>query len=257
MDAEEFRDFVLTVLSQEFPSESFSAGDHVDAIRWKESEIGLHNLHADAALVYTEPDAVRKTIVEHFSRIVKLTDDELATLPIYWEEAKKRVRLQLMPSAFRRSGVSVTYPFLNDVLISVVVDAEHGYAYVRSEDVDRWQVGLIDLYETARENLEQASQSLDVSFFAGPPAIVALDTTDGYAAARILLPSLRQFISERIGSPFYAGIPNRDFLIMWSAETEPDFQLRMQQQLLEDSQSRSHPLSPRVLKVTTETIDAT
>ena len=256
MDAEAFRDFVLTVLCEEFPNESFSAGDRSDAIRWKESEIGLHNLHADAALVHSEPAAVRKTIVDHFSRIVKLTDDELATLPIHWEEAKNRVRLQLMPSVFERSGVSVTYPFLDEVLVSVVVDAEHGYAYVRSEDVERWQIGLIDLYEAARDNLQQASQNLDVSYFPGPPAIVALDTTDGYAAARILLPSLRQFISERLGNPFYAGIPNRDFLIMWSAESEREFQSRMQAQLLEDTQSRSHPLSARVLTVTPESITA-
>ncbi|MGN6133681.1 MAG: hypothetical protein ACTHOU_04230 [Aureliella sp.] len=254
MDAEAFRDFVLKVLCEEFPKESFSAGERADAIVWKESEIGLHNLHADAALVHAEPDAVRQTIVEHFSRIIQLTDHELATLPDSWEDARQRVRLQLMPSAFARSGVSVTFPFLEEVLISVVVDAEHGYAYVRNEDVERWQVGLIDLYEAACENLRLASQNLDVSYFPGPPAIVALDTSDGYAAARILLPSLREFIGERLGMPFYAGIPNRDFLIMWSADSEPEFQARMQAQLLEDTQSRSHPLSSRVLTITTETI---
>jgi hypothetical protein len=161
-----------------------------------------------------------------------------------------------MPAAFRRSGVSVTYPFLDDVLISVVVDAEHGYAYVRSEDVERWGVGLIDLYEAARTNLELASQNLDVSYFPGPPAIIALDTSDGYAAARVLLPSLRQFVGERLGTPFYAGIPNRDFLIMWSADTEPEFLARMRSQLLEDSQCRSHPLSSRVLSVSADSISA-
>ena len=256
MDAEAFRDFVLSVLNEEFPGEPFSRGERFDAIRWRESDIGLHNLHANAALVSTEPAAVRKTIIEHFSRIVKLTVVELVTLPDHWDDAKDRVRLQIMPASFRRAGVSVTYPFLDEVLISIVVDALHGYAYVRAEDVEKWQIGLIDLYEAARTNLEQASRDLDVSYFPGPPAIVALDTTDGYAAARILLPSLREFIGERIGHPFYAGIPNRDFLIMWSADTEPEFQSRMRSQLLEDTQSRSHPLSARVLKVSADSISA-
>ncbi len=152
--------------------------------------------------------------------------------------------------------MSITYPFLDEVLISVVVDAEHGYAYVRSEDVERWQVSLIDLYEAACANLTEASQNLGVSYYQGPPSIIALDTNDGYAAARILLPSLRQFVSERLGSPFCAGIPNRDFLIMWSANTDAAFQSRMKSQLAEDASSRSHPLSDRILKVTEETIGA-
>lgn len=256
MDAVSFRDFVLSVLSEAFPGEPFQAGERADAIRWKDSEIGLHNLHADAALLQTEPEQVRQAIVEHFARIVRLTDVELAMLPQTWEEASTRVRLQLMPAAFARAGVSVTYPFLDEVLISVVVDAEHGYAYVRTEDVERWQVSLIDLYESACENLTEASQNLGISFYEGPPSIIALDTNDGYAAARILLPSLRQFVIERLGSPFCAGIPNRDFLIMWSAKTDSQFQSRMQSQLVEDTLSRSHPLSNRILKVTAETIDA-
>ncbi len=254
MDAESFRNFVLGVLSDAFPGEPFLPGERPNAIRWKGSEIGLHNLHADAALVRTEPDMVRQTIIEHFARIVKLTDTELATLPEGWEEAKSRVRLQLMPAGFARAGVSITYPFLEEVLVSIVVDAEHGYAYVRSEDVERWNVGLIDLYEAACENLQNASQNLGISFYPGPPAIVALDTTDGYAAARLLLPSLRQFVAEKIGTPFYAGIPNRDFLIMWSQSGDKQFNERMQQQLIEDTESRSHPLSARVLTVTTDSI---
>ncbi len=97
MDAESFRDFVLSVLSEAFPEEPFMAGERADAIRWKDSEIGLHNLHADAALLHTEPDKVRQTIVEHFARIVQLTDVEMAMLPTTWDEARQRVRLQLMP----------------------------------------------------------------------------------------------------------------------------------------------------------------
>ncbi len=90
MDAESFRDFVLKILSEAFPEESFEAGQRSDAIRWKESEIGLHNLHADAALLRTEPEKVRQTIVEHFARIVRLTDVELAMLPQTWEQARSR-----------------------------------------------------------------------------------------------------------------------------------------------------------------------
>ncbi len=254
MDAQAFRDFVLKVLIDAFPEEVFQSGSRDEVIRWRDTEIGLHNLHAEAALARTDLDKVRSTIVEHFSRIVKLTDSELSQLPPTWEEAKSRVRLQLMPASFARAGINVTFPFSEEVLVSVVVDAEHGYAYIRTEDLERWEIGLVDLYETARDNLQNASQNLGVSYFPGPPPIIALDIADGYAAARILLPTLREFAIEKLGTPFHAGIPNRDFLILWPANTPDDFQKRIREQLHEDAESRSHPLSSRVLTVTQDTI---
>ncbi len=254
MDAESFRDFVLSVLSEAFPDQEFAPGERSDAIRWKNTEIGLHNLHADASLLRTKPDLVRRTIIDHFARIVRLADVELALLPETWAEAKSRVRLQLMPTSFARDGVSITYPFLDEVLTSVVIDAEHGYAYIRAEDLQRWGIGRIDLYEAASENLATASQNLALSFYPGPPSIMAVDTSDGYAAARLLLPSLRGYATEKLGSPFCAGIPNRDFLIMWSATADEEFVDRMRSQLLEDTQSRSHPLTSRILKVTADAI---
>lgn len=72
---------------------------------------------------------------------------------------------------------------------------------------------------------------------------------------RVLLPELRQFAIEKLGSPFYAAIPNRDFLILWSHDCDEEFFERMQSQVTADFNSRSHPLSCTILPVAEDGLD--
>lgn len=254
MDAEAFRDRVLAILREEFPDEVFAADIRPNLIGWREAEFGLHTLHADAERLNVTDEQLRVAVVAHFSRLIKMTKFSKELLPAAWETAEKRVRLQLMPAEFFRSGVSVTYPFLEEVVVSVVIDSEYGYAYVRHEDLVRWQISQIDLYELARENLKTASEGIELSLIDGPPALIALQSHDGYDAARILLPEMRQLAAAKLGTPFLAAIPNRDFLIMWPQDADDDFQMSIKTQVLRDHAAQSHPLTSTILRVTEESI---
>lgn len=254
MDSEKFRSFVLEVLGEEFPEHAFLPGQHANVVRWNESEFGLYNLQTETAHLEFGDRRIRSIVVEYFGRMIKMVEIGTSMVPNSWEEAKPRVRLQLMPAKFRLPNISVTYPFLDDLFISVVVDADHGYAYVREEDLRKWSMSSIDLYEIARENLAAASQGLNISYVPGPPALIALETRDSYDAARILLPELREFAASKLGSPFLAGIPNRDFLILWPASAPHEFQLHVRRQISADSHGRSHPLTPQILSATVDSI---
>ncbi len=254
VNADEFRERVLSILREEFPDEVFTTDGERNVIGWRDAEFGLHTLHSDADRLKVNDEQLRLAVVAHFSRLIKMTELSKGLLPPDWETAKKRVRLQLMPAEFCRTGVSVTYPFLDRVVISVVIDSEHGYAYVRHEDLERWQISPFDLYEVARDNLKVASEGIEVSFVEGPPPLIAIQSQDGYDAARVLLPEMRQFAAGKLGSPFYAAIPNRDFLIFWSASADEDFHLAVKAQVLRDHAAQSHPLSSTILEVTAETI---
>jgi hypothetical protein len=255
VDAEDFRTRVLSILREEFPDEVFIAGILPQVIRWKDVEFGLRNLHSELKRSGASDEVLRETIVTHFARVIQLSDFSKTMLPKEWEIAKPRVRLQLMPSDFCRDGLSVSYPFLENVFVSVVIDSENGYAYVRQEDLQRWNISQFDLYEVARENLKQASQGIEISCVDGPPPLIALQTQDGYDAARILLPELRAFAVEKLGSPFCAAIPNRDFLILWAQDCGEDFLAKMRLQVSSDFTSRSHPLAQTILSVTEESIN--
>ncbi|MDX1929286.1 MAG: DUF1444 family protein [Pirellulaceae bacterium] len=254
MDAKEFRDRVLEILRMEFPNEEFSADERDGVISWKEAEFGLHSLHTDAVRLGITDAQLREAVVAHFDKVIKLTELGKLVVPSDWEVAKERVRLQLMPAEFVRDGISVTYPLLDKVVVSVVIDSPHGYAYVRHEDLAKWNMSLFDLYEVACENLKQASEGIEISFIDGPPSMIVLQSQDGYDAARVLLPEFRQFAAQRLGTPFYAAIPNRDFLIMWAQTDDTSFHEHVKNQVRIDASSQSHPLTSTILLVTEEKI---
>lgn len=254
MNEKAFRDRVLEILRSEFPNEHFRADHREGVITWKEAEFGLHSLHVDAERLGVSDAQLREAVVAHFDKVIKLTEVGKLVVPPDWETARERLRLQLMPADWVRDGISVTYPLLERVVISVVIDSEHGYAYVRHEDLSRWQTSAFDLYEVACENLKQASEGIEISFIEGPPQLILLQTHDGYDAVRLLLPEFREFAAERLGSPFYAAIPNRDFLIMWSQSVEERYHEQIKNQVRIDTITQAHPLTSTILIVTEEKI---
>ncbi len=77
-----------------------------------------------------------------------------------------------------------------------------------------------------------------------PGKWLAISENDGYAAARILVPSVRTRIAELLGETFFIAFPNRDFLVAWSRDYA--YHLKFAARVKEDFESRNHPLSPDV-----------
>jgi hypothetical protein len=77
---------------------------------------------------------------------------------------------------------------------------------------------------------------------------------DGFDAVRIIVPEFQQLIAEHIGTPFYVGVPNRDFLICWSKSDDKEFQNQMWSQVSTDFTERPYPLSGRAFEVNSESI---
>ncbi len=83
-----------------------------------------------------------------------------------------------------------------------------------------------------------------------PQSLLAIQTGDGYVAARLLLPAMRKLAIEHLGEPCYAAVPNRDFLIMWSQSNAEEFQTLVRGQVRQDFESQSYPLTSTVFVVT-------
>src|SRR5689334_794529 len=60
-----------------------------------------------------------------------------------------------------------------------------------------------------------------------------------------IVPRFRRFIASHVGQPFFAAIPNRDFLIAWATDCEPGFH-----QLAREQVARSFNERPYALQVT-------
>ena len=73
---------------------------------------------------------------------------------------------------------------------------------------------------------------------------------DGFDAVRIVVSGVRDSIAEHLGSSFYFGVPNRDFLICWSKNGNAEFQDQMRGQISSDFDERPYPLSRKAFQVT-------
>ena len=258
MDIADFSEFVLDHLRQEFPAKQFQPGEDLATIRCGEVLFGLTNLHAQYQQSDLSDDEFAKGVVSSFLQMLEMVESSASAIPETWDEAKDRLRLQLVSSRIDELESAITFPFSDDVTSSVVVDSKHGYAYVRPEDAERWGQTTVDLIEIARENLVEASQTLEIKVAPGPPALAIIQTGDSYDAARILLPTIRETLIDMLckdgGEEVFVGVPNRDFLIAWSVDTPDAIHDQLTSTIAMDSQRQSHPLSRHLFKITTTTI---
>src|SRR5205814_8185313 len=118
-----------------------------------------------------------------------------------------------------------------------------------------WNMDVDQLHETALGNLISRSESMAATAAQdedGKINLIIFQTCDGYDASRILLPTLHERLSEHLGSPFAAGIPNRDILLCFRDDEETVN--RLKSQIAEDFRSMPHQVTDRLLLVTQDGI---
>ncbi len=243
-----FQRKVHGILSRLNPDQIFTLGDDPSVIEGDGLVYGLTNLHSKFLLTRQSEGELEELITQTFKGLSAISRPDL-DLP--WEEAKNFLMPQLMPEAFVQMApvALVSNPFVDGVALGFVVDAEASYSYVNVDMRDKWEVDVDKLYEVAFENLHQRSQGIQMMAFPGENGFFIINTQDGFDAVRLLSPEMRQVVEEHIGSPFFAGVPNRDFLICWSAGGDEDFQQKMRQQISSDFDEQAYPLSGRALEV--------
>jgi len=82
--------------------------------------------------------------------------------------------------------------------------------------------------------------------------LILFQTLDGYDASRVLLPDLHERLREHLGSPFSAGIPNRDILLCFRNEEATVSRLRPQ--IERDYEQMPHQITSKLLLITADGI---
>lgn len=250
-DPDERRSFQLRVhgrASRLYPDRIFTLSDDPTTLESEGIVYGLTNLHAKFLLTEQSDGELEDLVGDTLRRMSEISN---ADRDIPWEEAQGYLMPQLMPEAFIQMATVdlVCQPFVEGVSLGFVIDAEASYHYVNVEMLDMWGVDNQTLNKRALENLHQRSQGIEMMAFPGDNAFFIINTRDGFDAVRLLSPAMREVIAEHIGSPFFAGVPNRDFLICWSSKGDAEFQNNMRQQVSSDFDEQAYPLSRRALVV--------
>jgi hypothetical protein len=251
-DQDEQRAFqrkIHATLSKLYPDRIFSLTVDPLTLESDGQVIGLTNLHANFLLGSQTDPELEELATAHFDALINGTDS--ADRSLAWEDARIYLMPQLMPrDILGTSPIELVHePVKDSVYLGFVIDTEQNYSYVNREDQERWGVDDETIRKTAFANLHERSQGIEMMAFPGENAFFIINTMDGFDAVRLLSPQMQEVIAEHIGDPFYAGIPNRDFLICWSKTADAEFQKNMSLQVATDSDQRPYPLSRKVFEV--------
>lgn len=246
-DDDEVRAFqkkVLSIVQKLYVDREFAASVDPAVLMSGETQLGLTNLYA--VYLANGPGYDLKQIVkEHFDRV--LSPDARHDQDLDWLSAKTMLMPQLMPADFVSRMPLVHKPFVADVLIGYVLDLPESYAYINEKQFDAWNISLDELHSNAVANLEQRSRGIEINVTEGVNAMLFVGVGDGFDAVRITLLHIQEIAVENVGKHFFFGIPNRDFLVCWSASGEAEFLSQMREKVMSDSQTMPYPLCGEVL----------
>jgi hypothetical protein len=157
----------------------------------------------------------RRERIERLLRIIlKPPADET------WESVRPKLRPVLRPVMFGRAGVTgmappISRPAMPYLRELVVVDQPESMVYVTPPRLDDWGVTADEVVEAARANLEpMARDSLEAPWPTGNALIRMVDSGDGYFTSLPLVPGWLAGVSERMGAPAVAFLPDTNTVVL-------------------------------------------
>ncbi len=242
---------VLELLSQRHPEQDFRADEK--GIRGRDRVVFLSNLHRE---VRAAPQR-RAEIIQHFVQSLGQSVD----LPLgyeSWDDAQGRVLPLLKPRSYldsdRATQSSLVTEWLADVVICYALRSKDIFRFVTTADVERWQTDAPTIHQVAITNLCALGWPTKLEGARQPDGgrVIVVTTKDGLASSRLLHPDLHRLFSGPLGSPFLAGIPDRDTLVVFSDRR--GLKRRTERQLRKDHNTSSYPITPRPFLVTRDGI---
>lgn len=173
-----------------------------------------------------------------------------------FDELRERVYPMLKPITLlvtirERSLPMIVYrPFLADLIISYVIEEPGSVAYISEQHLERWGLAEHELHERAMANLrrrtvERGSHTVTGE---GDRRLVIFDAQDGFDATRLLLPDLIEPWAAGLPGALVVGIPNRDFLIIFS-DADRTILTAVAHQIQREAAERAHGLTDQLFTV--------
>ena len=242
-----FQRKVLKLLQHHFPQINAVAGRRPLSILIDGKELDLAHLQERCRTHETQSE---EFILQYFSFPI----DFVKTARHSWNEAQLLIRPQIVPAEIARKFDLLLFPFDDTLATSIVIKDQKQQIFVRETNRKDWNVGNGEIYNTALMNLNGDPAEMEVTITDGTDRFIGLETHDGFDAARILTPKLRDFAVSKLGETYYAGLPNRNFLILWSVDCSARFQDYALEKIETDHAIQNYPLSSARFRVSNDSI---
>ena len=242
---------VLTQLQKRYPDQEFEPEEK--GIRGKNQFVYLSNVYREVK----ESPKRQAQIIKHFVDNLK-PPEELNMGTETWEEVQPHILPVLKPRDYiSDEGPTkhiLTAEWLGDVLITYVIKRPKMFRFVTGWDVNRWGTDAKALHELSIANLARLPWPRKLEGARQPDGgrIIIVDTNDSMTASRLLHPELHKLFSQALGSPFWAGIPDRGTLVLYSDRRS--LKKRIPRRLKKDHDTSAYPITPRPFLVTRDGI---
>jgi hypothetical protein len=141
-------------------------------------------------------------------------------------------------------------------VICYAIKSKKLFRFLTEWDVKRWGTNKEALHEQAVDNLAALPWPREVlgARMKNEGRVLIVDTDDSLAASRLLHPELHTLFSPALGSTFFAGIPCRNTLVLFSDRKA--LKARIGRRLRQDYKASPYPITPRPFLVTRDGIAA-
>jgi uncharacterized protein YtpQ (UPF0354 family) len=248
---DQFSRQVIEIVRARFPLVKIARAEQSFSLKINGHVASLENLYRMALL---RPQDV-KHHVERWAvellRAAEGTPDQDAP----FDEIKHRILPMIVPHTDddTENDAIVTAPLVAGLQIAYAIDSDRTIAYIPRPLFTRWKLSAEELHEVAIANLVARSEAISAHAAAdedGEVSLILFQTMDGFDASRILLPTLHDRLREHLGSPFAAGIPNRDILLCFRDDEENVDRLRGK--IADDYRQMPHQVTEKLLLVTAD-----
>jgi uncharacterized protein YtpQ (UPF0354 family) len=175
-----------------------------------------------------------------------------------WADAEARLLPILKPRSYVDSDAvgrnSLFNEWLADVVICYALRSKDIFRFVTTADADRWQMDAQALHQVAIANLCRLGwpSKMGGARQKDGGRVILVATGDGLASSRLLHPDLHKLLCGPLGSPFRAGIPDRDTLVVYSDRRR--IRQQTERQLRKDHRTSGYPITPCPFLVTPDGI---
>ncbi|CAN5370758.1 DUF1444 family protein [soil metagenome] len=250
LSREQFVEQVLQYIAEKFPLVKVSRGEPTFSLKIDGQIASLENIYRMTML---RPEQLRQHIerwVVELLRAAEGTPDRTGSL----EDVKERILPMVLPGTpgeNQQEGVSQI--LVDGLQVAYAIDGDRTISYITKQQFESWKITIEELHEIALENLIQRSEAIEAQAAHdgdGNINLILFQTLDGYDASRVLLPTLHQKLRQYLGSPFAAGIPNRDILLCFRNDDETV--KRLSAQIAEDYRQMPHQVTEKLLLITAD-----
>lgn len=230
-----------------------SLDDHLQ-LSMGESTINLFNLYRS---YINNPDQFDEIVNPALGTLIRVQAWDSARLSPKFDDVHDRIMPMLYPRSVWKNQFAefAVEAWIADLMILFVVDEQDAYWYIRQDLMEEWGLDCERLRQVAMSNLDEYFEKNSMEFMLtgepDGPKLLLPHRPDAYNTARILSRRFHAYVQEILGREFVVGVPNRDFFVAASLHSE-EVVGQIRQKVADDFQRMDHPLSDRLLLVSTD-----